>query len=326
MDFDRFPRTLALVAVLGMGCAETPAGPTSDPLPDGSGEPAPAPAVSGVGRVAFVSTRDGDPHIYLIDPDGTGLTRLVRGESPAWSPDGRTIAFQVYEGSRYEVRLIDVDGSSERLLAVRASDPVWSPDGRRVAFARSPDLHAVNADGTGESLLVTAIAVSAATGLGGGPASDLHLRQPVWSADGGHLALAAVDGWSSSYLLIAEADGSGPRMPRGIRGSAPAWSPDGARLAYARPGGLIASMGRDGSDGRIHAFLGDSPDWSSDGTNLVYASVKPHGCVSDWEPCSTRIWVGDPRDDSRTQLVPDAVAPSLASYSDYDPAWSRERE
>jgi len=53
------------------------------------GAPAPpAPSVSTVGRIAFVSDRDGDAYIYLIDPDGTDLTRIARGASPAWSPDG----------------------------------------------------------------------------------------------------------------------------------------------------------------------------------------------------------------------------------------------
>ena len=48
------------------------------------------------GRIAFVSTRDGNQEVYVVNTDGTGLTRLTNDPGadyfPAWSPDGSRIA------------------------------------------------------------------------------------------------------------------------------------------------------------------------------------------------------------------------------------------
>src|SRR3989304_5135168 len=54
-------------------------------------------ALAGSGRIAFTSRRDFNWEIYVMNADGTGPTRLTnhlaRDESPAWSPDGTTLAF-----------------------------------------------------------------------------------------------------------------------------------------------------------------------------------------------------------------------------------------
>jgi tetratricopeptide (TPR) repeat protein len=78
-----------------------------------------APAVQG-DRIAFMSNRDGNWEIYVVNLDGSGLVRLTNQAAndglPAWSPDGRTIAFVSDQGGVWAVWAVDADGSGRRKL------------------------------------------------------------------------------------------------------------------------------------------------------------------------------------------------------------------
>jgi TolB protein len=78
-----------------------------------------APAASG-GHVAFMSSRDGNWEIYVVDSNGSALKRLtdngVNDGLPAWSPDGRTVAFVSDQGGVWAVWAMNPDGSNRRKL------------------------------------------------------------------------------------------------------------------------------------------------------------------------------------------------------------------
>lgn len=128
--------------------------------------------------IAFLSNREGDDRIFLMAPDGTGQRRLGQAaatlvrreggegprfteEEPAWSPDGRRIAFTVREMDRpARIWVVDLEtGDRAALTDGTANDvmPAWSPDGRYIAFASDRDgdleLYLMRADGSAATRL-----------------------------------------------------------------------------------------------------------------------------------------------------------------------------
>jgi len=106
------------------------------------------------GRIAFVRDRGLlGAHIYTINPDGSGLTKISTrpffASSPAWSPDDKKIAFSglTYSGFTFpgllrgnpDIYVVNANGGSlKRITESRAIDasPSWSPDGKKIAFVR----------------------------------------------------------------------------------------------------------------------------------------------------------------------------------------------
>ena len=98
-----------------------------------------------IGKIAFVSDRDGNSEIYSMDADGGGQTRLTEdaGEdhSPAWSPDGQRIAFVSTRDGNAEIYVMNADGSGQtRLTNNSAGDlaPAWTRDGSQIGFVYKP--------------------------------------------------------------------------------------------------------------------------------------------------------------------------------------------
>jgi TolB protein len=263
-------------------------------------------------RIAFVRRRLGAPlprggratnqDIYVINADGSGERRLTSGPVqsifPAWSPDGRKIAFTRATPRRTlgvrklqtDIYVMNADGSGQRRLtrALRVTWwPVWSPDGREIAFTSgrfgNSDIHVMNADRSGLRQLTQ---------------NPGNYFAPASSPDGSKITFTgAADTVSAAQeplweIYVVNADGSGQRkLDPGGRGAwaSAVWSPDGGKIAYQRHGLYLMNaevyvMNADGT-GQRKLALGGSPIWSPDGRQILFtrfvghvsAAVRAHG-------------------------------------------------
>lgn len=101
-------------------------------------------------RIAFLSWRDGNAEIYLMNSDGSEQTNLTRHPGwdvlPAWSPDGSKIAFVSDRDGVDAIYVMGADGSDPTRVSddgTSATNPSWSADGRHILY--TSDEHVIYA-------------------------------------------------------------------------------------------------------------------------------------------------------------------------------------
>lgn len=155
-------------------------------------------------RIAFVSTRSGNPDIYVMDSDGnlrsTVTTHDAEDTQPTWSPDGEKIAFASNrEEKLMEVYVMDADGRNVKRITHNFHDqedkfmPTWSPGGRRIAYVWNLQIYVMDSDGENQRRL---------TERGEG-------RYPTWSPDGGAIAYESWEGFGSPHGIYTAGVRSG---------------------------------------------------------------------------------------------------------------------
>ncbi|HXE44351.1 MAG TPA: hypothetical protein VN635_04055 [Conexibacter sp.] len=164
--------------------------------------------------------------------------------NPAFSPDGRLIAFDA--GPR--LALVRPDGSGLRLLPTHGADdgePAFSPPGGRLAFGSDGDVWVSSRDGSGARRIVAG---------GSGPA---------WSTRGWIAFVRRGQVWR------VRPGGNGLRRLTGRGGTSPAWSPHGTKLAFIRRGGVWTMDANGGHLRRVPRASAVDVAWSPDGRRFA---------------------------------------------------------
>jgi TolB protein len=226
----------------------------------------------------IVSARTGSANIFLHtegDADPVNLTDDQSNNSyPAWSPDGKRIAFCSDRDGAYHVFVMDADGKNVKQLTkgdLACRVPSWTADGKTIAFCR------YTAAGSSEVCTVPAAGGDPTPVDCGGDAWD-----PVFSPDGKRIAFVSYRDGNGFRLYVMDADGKNVTKltddgnPIGF--GYPAWSPDGKTIAYGHGDGNgvdVYTVGADGKDRKQLTKLGGVttyPCWSADGKRIAFFS------------------------------------------------------
>jgi Tol biopolymer transport system component len=213
-------------------------------------------------------------NLYLAAADGSGLHRLTRTRvqqtAPAWSPDGKQIAFVQADGTGLSCKgcpstlwVMDSDGTHARALTSAPlsestwdTSPSWSPDGRDIVYSHS------TVDSSGKLFVVPA--------AGGAPRGlDLAGGSPAW----GPTRIAYLGGLEQGAphisLWTAAPDGSDRRKIATGNPRSPAWAPAGT-LAYLEGNAVLVEVdGQTTRRVRLPFELVQSVNWSPDGNRLA---------------------------------------------------------
>jgi Tol biopolymer transport system component len=257
----------------------------------------------GAHRIAFSSRRSGLPQIYVMNPDGTGVSRISSAiqsaMTPRWSPAGDRIAFVGGDSLETELQIFVVspDGSDQIDLTKAPGtlnwDPSWSPDGSRIAFTSkrdgNPEIYVMRFDGSGQQRLTN------------NPAVD---STPRWSPTGDAITfLSNRDGKNEIYSIRPNGSDQVPVTTPPHDVAEYSWSRS-RTLAFSSSltGSIeIYTMAWDGSGER--QLTSDSlnqmePTWSPDGRKIAYQAsdgmhiLSEDGSNDNWVPNSNYLGFG----------------------------------
>jgi Tol biopolymer transport system component len=244
-----------------------------------AGEPHVSPDGS---SIVFHSNRSGKFQIYRMPAAGGDVVQLTSesggARSPAWSADGRKIAYVSSAASGDAIVIADADGTHRKVVDVAPGNqsPRWMPNGRQILFAsgKEPNLniYLVNVDGSNRRNIA--------------PNSGTDY-DPAVSPDGKTVAFVSRTSARGARLMLMDIDGGNRREASSTDGALeqPAWSPDGTRIAFQ------VKVGASRLDGYLHvlylgggqethiwsgrSYMGDSaPSWLPDSRTLVFQSPR----------------------------------------------------
>jgi TolB protein len=229
-------------------------------------------------RIAYVTRAAGRYSLRIADADGEGGQVALASPdpiiSPAWSPDGRELAYVSFESQKAVVWVQDVSSGQRRPIAnFRGSNsaPAWSPDGKQLLVTLSRDagsqLYLIGREGGTPRRMTQSSAID---------------TEALWSADGKSILFVSDRGGSPQIYRMSAGGGDAQRLTfTGSYNISPALSPDGKTLAFISRlgGGTFRLHTKDvsgGGGGTVTALTDtnddESPSFAPNGKLIIYAS------------------------------------------------------
>jgi TolB protein len=227
-------------------------------------------------RIAYVLQTSNTYELQIADADGQNPQVMLRSKhsiiSPAWSPDGKRLAYVSFETGK-PVVYVQTLASGQRFpisnFKGNNSAPSWSPNGNQLAIVLSRDgisqIYTINADGSGLRRVMR---------------SPLIDTEPEYTPDGSSLIFTSDRGGSPQIYRTPVSGGDAQRITfNGSYNISPRLSPDTKKLVYVtrRSGSFRIAM-QDmtaGSEQLLTAGPDDeSPSFAPNGMQILYSSVQ----------------------------------------------------
>ena len=225
-------------------------------------------------RIAYVVASGNSRALKVADSDGHNAKTVLASNqpilSPAWSPDGKRLAYVSFETGKPAIYVQDLaSGNRSKLTDFPGLNgaPAWSPDGSRLAMTLSkdgsPDIYIMDV-GSRQLRRVTD--------------SDAIDTEPAWSPDGQWIAFTSDRGGVPQVYRVPASGGSAQRLTfEGSYNADASWSPDGRSIALiSRSGGdqvAILDLASRGMQTISTGSLNESPSYAPNGSMVVYAAA-----------------------------------------------------
>jgi len=299
----------------------------------------------GSSKIVFASNREGSMQIYVMNSDGSGVTRLTysgaNDDYPRWSPNGAKILFESdrdHPDTGYmDIYVMNPDGGGVTRLTTDANDDSmasWSGDGSKIVFQSMRNsvnyqVHSMNADGSNQVNLTNTAS------------SD---GEPSWSPDGSKITFASDRdhaGFDSVYVM----NSNGTNQHRitfssdTVDDTQPVWSRDGNKIAFVSTRDSTTETWQETDDdsnyitkSRVHINKevyvmngdgsgqlrltsdlsnDDSPSWSPDGSKIVFRSDRERDCCDP----SAQVWTMNADGSAQSNVSNDGAGNYTASWT-----------